>query len=98
MRSKNAKNYDIDFKQSSAKLAVESDRSISETAKALGVNESTLHGWIKKYGDGAKKSPCNSNIKQLEQENVLLRKENARLKQERDILKKATAYFAGEHT
>ncbi len=96
MRTKNKKQYDIEFKQSSAKLAVESDRSIAETARALGINENTLHGWVKKHGRAATKSLPSSSRERLEQENAQLRKENARLKQERDILKKATAYFASE--
>ena len=97
MGTKRKKQYDIEFKQSSAKLAVESDWSIAETAKALGVNENTLHGWVKKYGKIATKRLPQSNLERLEQENAQLRKENVRLKQERDILKKATAYFAAGH-
>jgi transposase len=96
MNKKIKREFDLEFKQSSAKLAIESDRPIIETAKALGINESTLHGWIKKYGKNIKKTTPNSSIEKLEQENAQLRKENSRLKQERDILKKATAYFASE--
>jgi transposase InsO family protein len=39
-------NYSLEFKESSAELARSSDRSISQTAKALGINENTLHGCI----------------------------------------------------
>jgi transposase len=88
------KNYPLEFKQSSAKLAVTSDQPISQTAKDIGVNGNTLHGWINTYYPKvANKQEAGEN---LEEENKRLRKENARLKQERDILKKAAAYFANE--
>lgn len=96
MRKKNVKNYDLDFKQSSAKLAIESNQPIAETARSLGINENTLYGWIKKHGNSPEKAVGASEIEKLQQELVQLKKENSRLKQERDILKKAAAYFANE--
>ena len=48
--SKNQKNnYPLEFKISPAQLAVESDQPIAKTARDLGVNHNTLHGWIEKY-------------------------------------------------
>ncbi len=41
--------YTLEFKQSSAKLAVESDQPIAQTAKDLGIKETTLYGWVAKY-------------------------------------------------
>lgn len=97
MSKKRNKVYDLEFKQSSAKLALESERPISETARALGINENTLHGWVKKYVHLHKKSASTgSESEKLQQEVSQLRKENTRLKMERDILKKAAAYFANE--
>jgi transposase len=86
--------YTLEFKKSSAKLAVESDQPIAKTAKNLGVNETTLYGWVAKYESMPKKQikPISNDKIELQR----LRKENARLKQERDILKKAAAYFASE--
>jgi transposase len=88
------KSYTLEFKQSSAKLAAESGQSIAQTARELGINENTLHGWVGKYYRHAKASQVDALP--LEDELKRLRKENARLKQERDILKKAAAYFASE--
>jgi transposase len=98
MRNKNTKNYDLEFKQSSAKLAIQSDQPISETARNLGVNPNTLHGWIKKHGNNShrKKPVATTQIELLQQELLQSKKEISRLKQERDILKKAAAYFANE--
>lgn len=94
MTKRTVNNYSEEFKQSSAKLAVESDQPISHTAKDLGVNENTLHGWVKKYGPNKIHNP--TEMLSLQKELAQLKKENARLKQERDILKKAAAYFANE--
>ena len=94
MSKRTVKRYPLEFKQSSARLAAESDQPICQTARDLGINETTLYGWVDKYNpkDIAKKDRKNS----MEQELQCLLKENLRLKQERDILKKAAAYFAGE--
>lgn len=95
MSKRQVTNYNEEFKKSSAKLAAESEQSVSETAKALGVNSVTLHGWINKYYPHSKvfKKVTNND---LEAENKQLRKELARVKEERDILKKAAAYFANQ--
>ena len=95
MPSKQVNNYSLEFKQSSAKLAVESEQSITKTAEELGVHFTTLHGWVTKFYPHYKARQLNDKGP-LEQEIQQLRKENARLKQERDILKKAAAYFASE--
>jgi len=93
MTQKKIKSYTVDFKQSSAKLAAESDQSIAQTARELGINVNTLHTWINKYVNTASTSSSELSV---HEENKRLKKENARLKQERDILKKASAYFASE--
>ena len=43
------KEYTAEFRESAVKLAVESDNPVNETARELGVKESTLHTWISKY-------------------------------------------------
>jgi transposase len=86
--------YSSQFKQDAVKMAVESDQSIAETARNLGVNHNTLYTWIKKYRQ--ENSPTNQEDgeEHLYDELKRLRRENDRLKEERDILKKAAAYFA----
>lgn len=86
--------YSLEFKQSSAKLAVESDQSISQTANELGINETTLYNWVSKFYP-KRNQPAEIKLG-LEEELKLLRRENIRLKQERDILKKAAIYFAND--
>ena len=87
------KKYPAAFKERAVKLAVESDQSIAQTARDLGVNENTLHTWIGKY-HRAERQEQQVQDEHVYEELKRLRKENARLKEERDILKKAAAYFA----
>ena len=94
MTKRITKTYPLEFKQSSAKLAAESNLPISETAKALGVNATTLYTWVQKFYPKAEPNPSEKDP--LKEELKRLTLENARLKQERDILKKAAAYFASE--
>ena len=94
MNKRTVKTYSLEFKQSSAKLAFESEQPVSQTARELGVHFTTLHGWVNKFYpnrnvDKAVKSDADEELKRL-------RKEVIRLREERDILKKATAYFAKE--
>jgi len=94
MSKRTITNYNLDFKQSAVKLALESDKSISQIAEELGVKSTTLHGWIKKHAPN--KNAFSHENTALHEELKRLKKENLRLKQERDILKKAAAYFASE--
>lgn len=87
------KKYPAAFKERAVKLAVESDQPMAQTARDLGVNENTLPTWMGKYHRVERQE------KQVHDEHVYeelkrLRKENARFKEEREILKKAAASFA----
>ena len=94
MSDKKLQSYPSEFKESAVKLAIESSHPIARTAKELGINVNTLHTWIGKYSkpkEGAMRTTDHhfDEIKQL-------KKELARVTQERDLLKKAAAYFAKE--
>lgn len=93
---KKSNHYSAEFKESAVKLAIENDQPVSKTAEELGINKNTLHTWISKFHQAKK-----PKIKQVEDERIydelkILCKENKRLTDERDILKKAAAYFAKE--
>ncbi len=100
MSEKKTKSYTAEFKESAVKLAVESDQPVSATAKDLGVNVNTLHTWISKLHrpkEAGKASGTQAhNDEHVYDELKRLRKENAKLKEERAILKKAAAFFAKE--
>lgn len=86
--------YSSEFKQNAVKLAVESDQSVAQTARDLGVNANTLYTWISKYQQPESTASKGLGEKHPYEELKRLRRENALLKEERDILKKAAAYFA----
>jgi len=93
MSQSTTKTYSAEFKERAVKLAVESEQSIAQTARELGVNENTLHTWIGTY-HRTERQEQEVHDEHLYEELKRLRKENARLKEEREILKKAAAYFA----
>lgn len=88
--------YSSEFKESAIKLALEGDKPIGQTAVDLGIKKSTLYTWIHKYrGPKLLTAKANDN-EHIYDENKRLKKELARVTQERDLLKKAAAYFAKE--
>ena len=97
-----SKTYTEEFKRDAVALYENSPgASIQTIATDLGINRATLANWVKKYGTGtrttgptAKKSPSTS-VTEAERIRKLER-ENARLREERDILRKAAKYFAEE--
>lgn len=86
-----SKRYPLEFQKSSVKLAITSDQSIAKTAKNLGVSRGTLQNWISKYS-----SPEHSSEINYLEEVRRLKKELQQSQAERDLLKKAAAYFAKE--
>jgi transposase len=95
--SKNKKNnYSLEFKASAVKLAVESEQPVAKTARDLGINDNTLYGWIDKYSNNKINQNNMINNEGTVEEIKQLKKELAMVKQERDLLKKAAAYFAKE--
>jgi transposase len=86
--------YTLEFKQEAVRL-VESGQSIAAAARSLGVVEQTLYNWVKAKREGRLKGLASSKAVSAEQMEISrLRAELARVKMERDILGKATAYFA----
>jgi transposase len=93
MSNKKAKVYSNEFKESSVKLALESKNTITQTARDLGIKLSTLHTWITKHS-GSKAVKAANDDNNLHEELKRLKKEITQVTMERDILKKAAAYFA----
>ncbi len=93
---KKPNHYTSEFKESAVKLAIESDQPVSKTAEDLGVNKNTLHTWIGKHHRPQKQKAGRVEEEHIYDELKRLRKDNKRLKEERNILKKAAAYFAKE--
>ena len=87
--------FDEQFRREAVRLAESGTMPIADVARRLGVHLETLRNWRRKArstgGDGAEAA---TTVPSLEEENRQLRRENARLLEEREILKKATAFFA----
>ena len=94
MSSKKYNRYPLEFRVSSAKLALESDQPMSQTARELGVSPKSLYGWVTTYSVNLVK--MNSAKEPQSEEIKRLKKELSRVTLERDILKKAAAYFAND--
>ena len=83
-------NFTEDFRLDAIKQITERGHSVADVSKRLGVSTHSLYGWMKRYtaSPGATvKDDQSAEIRRLKQELV-------RVTEERDILKKATAYFA----
>lgn len=93
--SEKRRSYDREFKLSAVKLILESGNSVERIATELGVSSNTLFNWKRKYLEDAKNAfPGKGRIKPEDEELRRVKKELLRVTMERDILKKAIAYFA----
>jgi transposase len=89
--------YAPEFKVAAVKRITDQKLSVAEVARRLGVTENRLHDWKKAVlAKGADAFPGSGHLTPLEEENRNLRAEVKRLEAERDILKKATAFFAAQ--
>lgn len=89
------KSFDREFKISAVKLVLDSEKSIASIAEDLGVSKNTLFNWKNKYKEDAKHAfPGKGNLKPEDEEIRKLKKDLAHVTMERDILKKAVAFFA----
>jgi len=87
--------YTAEFKESAVKRATESSN-VAETARELGIKANTLYNWVYQYSRPAEPDKAVRTDEHLYDELKRLKKEVTRLTEERDLLKKAAAYFARE--
>ena len=91
------KSYSREFKIDAVKLITEQGYKISEAARSLGINPNVLGRWKRQFERDAEQSfPGKGHMTPEKEELHRLRQENKRLRMEREILKKATAFFAKE--
>ena len=89
------KTYTREFKLQAVRMLTDQGLSVAEVARRLGVGENCLRNWRAAARDqGEAAFPGNGNLPPAEDELRRLRAEVQRLKAERDLLKKAAAYFA----
>ena len=89
--------FSREFKIEAVRLVKERGVSVAQAARDLDVHENVLRKWVKQItADPAHAFPGHGQMKPEQLEIERLRREVAKLKAERDILKKAAAYFAKE--
>ena len=93
-KSKRAQ-YTLEFKIEAVRL-VRGGQSVAAVSATLGVASQTLHNWVQNEARGLLKGTAARPVSPEQMEISRLRAELGRVKMERDILKKATAYFAKE--
>jgi transposase len=94
---KERRTYNAELKAEAVKMAIEQGLSRGEISRRLSIPKGTIVNWL--MGNESKRAdgkPGDQSPAELKAENAKLRKELAESRMERDILKKATAYFAKE--
>lgn len=96
MKRKNRR-YSREFKIEAVRLTEVDDRSVVEIARELGIHPNNLYKWRAQFAeDGEEAFPGKGKQSGIEEELRQLRRENMRLREERDILKKAVIFFSNE--
>ena len=89
--------YPPEFRREAIELVKTSDRPRVEVARSLGISDSTLANWINDDREAAARAADPNGLSETEREELRrLRKENVDLRTDREILRKAAAYFARE--
>lgn len=94
--SSKRRRFSEEFKQDAVRLVVSEEYSFKAAATAVGVSEQALRHWHAKLAPKPADCGEEATLEQLREENKRLRRELRRAELEREILKKATAYFAKE--
>src|SRR4051794_22157186 len=95
--AKQRRNYTREFKLEAVRRIAAEGKSLAEVARELGLGRSLLRSWKTTLAaEGQQAFPGKGHLPAVEQERRRLRAENQRLGMEREILKKATAFFARE--
>lgn len=94
--TRRSRSCDEEFKREAVNLVVVEGYSYAAAARAVNVNYNTFRKWCDKYAPDPEPCGPDASIEQLQEENKRLRKQLRQAELEREILKKATAYFAKE--
>ena len=95
-KKRKRRKFSAEFKAETVRLVRDSDKSVTTLARELDLTETALRRWVQQAEVDAGRGPTGALTTSEREELALLRRENKRLRMERDILKKATAFFAKE--
>lgn len=91
------KKYSKEYKLDAVSLVLDQDYTVTQAASSLGINRSVLQRWVREFQtDDGQAFRGNGKLTPEQAELRMLREENRRLKMEKEILKKATVFFAKE--
>ena len=88
--------YSDEFKKEAVSQVIERGHKVTEVAANLGISTHSLYKWLKADPRNPRPSAADQKRQDLESENARLKAELRRVQEERDILRKAAAYFASE--
>jgi transposase len=89
--------YTPEFRREALELVRSSERPVAEVARSLGISEGTLGNWVKAEREARERAADPKGLSESEREELQrLRREVAELRIDREILRKAAAYFARE--
>jgi transposase len=89
--------FDPEFRAGAVRIVQETKKPIAQVARDLGINEGTLANWVNK--DIQRRLPSNGGVSETEREELArLRRENAELAMERDVLKRSVVLWVKEAT
>ena len=93
-RRRTRRSFSAEFKRDAVALVVDEGRTIADVARSLGIGETNLGNWVRqaRIDRGEREGLTTSEKAELAE----LRRENARLRMERDLLKRATAFWVKE--
>ena len=93
--SRARRKFDKQFKLDAVRLVTEGGKAVAAVARDLGIDANRLHHWKRQFSNnGTEAFPGNGRLMPQDEELRRLQRENALLREERDILKKAAACFA----
>ena len=95
-KKRQRRDFTDEFKNDAIKLVFEQGYSCTEVARRLGISQSNVSRWVRAHRDQLKNKTESGSPQNMDVEIKRLRKENKRLLMEREILKKAAAFFANE--
>ncbi len=98
MSKKNRRRYSKEQREDAVRLAKVSGQSIAQTARDLGIPQNTLNKWVRQAKIDAGEGPEGAWTTDEREELRKLKRENRRLRMERDFLKKVSAYFAKDES
>ena len=94
---KKRRSFSREFKVEAVKLVKEGGMTVNGAARDLGIHATSLRLWIQQYEIDHGEGPAGAMTSEEKEELRRLRRDNRRLRMEREVLKKATAFFAKEN-